>query len=170
MGQHASVAKRRTWWRWEELNLRHGAYETPALPLSYTAELDLTGRSFAILRPSSSTVAIHATQVKPGNGSEEHFTCSSGHSPGAATSSSVNLSPTRTSGRRTKRSMTTWTTTTMTTTSRTTNSTTTTMTTSKTMTTTWTMPTKAWTPISTTRRTATTPTRTTTTTSSSLHD
>src|ERR1700675_4954571 len=26
------------WWRWEELNLRHGAYETPALPLSYTAE------------------------------------------------------------------------------------------------------------------------------------
>ncbi len=25
------------WWRWEELNLRHGAYETPALPLSYTA-------------------------------------------------------------------------------------------------------------------------------------
>ena len=27
----------RTWWRWEELNLRHGAYETPALPLSYTA-------------------------------------------------------------------------------------------------------------------------------------
>ena len=22
------------WWRWEELNLRHGAYETPALPLS----------------------------------------------------------------------------------------------------------------------------------------
>src|SRR5438094_1340442 len=28
----------RVWWRWEELNLRHGAYETPALPLSYTAE------------------------------------------------------------------------------------------------------------------------------------
>src|SRR6267142_6800070 len=27
------------WWRWEELNLRHGAYETPALPLSYTADL-----------------------------------------------------------------------------------------------------------------------------------
>jgi hypothetical protein len=27
-----------SWWRWEELNLRHGAYETPALPLSYTAE------------------------------------------------------------------------------------------------------------------------------------
>src|SRR5439155_44911 len=27
----------RVWWRWEELNLRHGAYETPALPLSYTA-------------------------------------------------------------------------------------------------------------------------------------
>src|SRR5207253_8330681 len=27
----------RGWWRWEELNLRHGAYETPALPLSYTA-------------------------------------------------------------------------------------------------------------------------------------
>jgi hypothetical protein len=26
------------WWRWEELNLRHGAYETPALPLSYTAK------------------------------------------------------------------------------------------------------------------------------------
>jgi hypothetical protein len=26
------------WWRWEELNLRHGAYETPALPLSYTAD------------------------------------------------------------------------------------------------------------------------------------
>ena len=26
-----------SWWRWEELNLRHGAYETPALPLSYTA-------------------------------------------------------------------------------------------------------------------------------------
>jgi hypothetical protein len=25
------------WWRWEESNLRHGAYETPALPLSYTA-------------------------------------------------------------------------------------------------------------------------------------
>src|SRR5687767_6491265 len=30
--------KRKRWWRWEELNLRHGAYETPALPLSYTAE------------------------------------------------------------------------------------------------------------------------------------
>src|SRR5262245_55073704 len=28
------------WWRWEELNLRHGAYETPALPLSYTAEAE----------------------------------------------------------------------------------------------------------------------------------
>src|SRR5437660_10470861 len=28
----------RGWWRWEELNLRHGAYETPALPLSYTAD------------------------------------------------------------------------------------------------------------------------------------
>ena len=28
---------RLSWWRWEELNLRHGAYETPALPLSYTA-------------------------------------------------------------------------------------------------------------------------------------
>ena len=28
-----------SWWRWEELNLRHGAYETPALPLSYTAEV-----------------------------------------------------------------------------------------------------------------------------------
>jgi PLD-like domain len=27
-----------SWWRWEELNLRHGAYETPALPLSYTAD------------------------------------------------------------------------------------------------------------------------------------
>jgi hypothetical protein len=27
----------KAWWRWEELNLRHGAYETPALPLSYTA-------------------------------------------------------------------------------------------------------------------------------------
>src|SRR5438034_1084267 len=27
-----------SWWRWEELNLRHGAYETPALPLSYPAE------------------------------------------------------------------------------------------------------------------------------------
>src|SRR5436309_3174842 len=26
-----------SWWRWEESNLRHGAYETPALPLSYTA-------------------------------------------------------------------------------------------------------------------------------------
>src|SRR5262249_11967794 len=26
------------WWRWEELNLRHGAYEPPALPLSYTAD------------------------------------------------------------------------------------------------------------------------------------
>ena len=31
-------AGREEWWRWEELNLRHGAYETPALPLSYTAE------------------------------------------------------------------------------------------------------------------------------------
>ena len=29
---------KKRWWRWEELNLRHGAYETPALPLSYTAE------------------------------------------------------------------------------------------------------------------------------------
>jgi hypothetical protein len=28
---------KKRWWRWEELNLRHGAYETPALPLSYTA-------------------------------------------------------------------------------------------------------------------------------------
>ena len=28
---------RSVWWRWEESNLRHGAYETPALPLSYTA-------------------------------------------------------------------------------------------------------------------------------------
>src|SRR6266705_2885062 len=28
---------RLSWWRWEESNLRHGAYETPALPLSYTA-------------------------------------------------------------------------------------------------------------------------------------
>jgi hypothetical protein len=28
----------KSWWRWEELNLRHGAYETPALPLSYTAD------------------------------------------------------------------------------------------------------------------------------------
>src|SRR5256886_7945450 len=28
---------RLSWWRWEELNRRHGAYETPALPLSYTA-------------------------------------------------------------------------------------------------------------------------------------
>src|SRR2546430_1018993 len=28
---------RLSWWRWEELTLRHGAYETPALPLSYTA-------------------------------------------------------------------------------------------------------------------------------------
>src|SRR2546425_8192299 len=26
-----------SWWRWEGLDLRHGAYETPALPLSYTA-------------------------------------------------------------------------------------------------------------------------------------
>ena len=25
------------WWRWEDLNLRLRAYETPALPLSYTA-------------------------------------------------------------------------------------------------------------------------------------
>ena len=25
------------WWRWEDLNLRQRAYETPALPLSYTA-------------------------------------------------------------------------------------------------------------------------------------
>ena len=34
----APWAGREEWWRWEELNLRHGAYETPALPLSYTAE------------------------------------------------------------------------------------------------------------------------------------
>jgi hypothetical protein len=34
----AQQAGREEWWRWEELNLRHGAYETPALPLSYTAE------------------------------------------------------------------------------------------------------------------------------------
>src|SRR5438874_12367872 len=27
----------RGWWRWEEWSVRHGAYETPALPLSYTA-------------------------------------------------------------------------------------------------------------------------------------
>lgn len=26
-----------SWWRWEDLNLRQRAYETPALPLSYTA-------------------------------------------------------------------------------------------------------------------------------------
>ena len=27
----------KNWWRWEDLNLRQRAYETPALPLSYTA-------------------------------------------------------------------------------------------------------------------------------------
>lgn len=26
------------WWRWVDLNHRHRAYETPALPLSYTAQ------------------------------------------------------------------------------------------------------------------------------------
>ena len=36
--EHRSIeALGEKWWRWEELNLRHGAYETPALPLSYTA-------------------------------------------------------------------------------------------------------------------------------------
>ena len=34
----ANYVARESWWRWEELNLRHGAYETPALPLSYTAD------------------------------------------------------------------------------------------------------------------------------------
>lgn len=28
----------RKWWRWVDLNHRHRAYETPALPLSYTAK------------------------------------------------------------------------------------------------------------------------------------
>ena len=28
----------RNWWRWVDLNHRHRAYETPALPLSYTAQ------------------------------------------------------------------------------------------------------------------------------------
>ena len=60
------------WWRWEELNLRHGAYETPALPLSYTAELDLTGRSFAILRPGQL------------NGSDSRYSSQAGQRLGGA--------------------------------------------------------------------------------------
>ena len=31
----------RKWWRWVDLNHRHRAYETPALPLSYTATRDV---------------------------------------------------------------------------------------------------------------------------------
>src|SRR5205823_4322426 len=41
------------WWRWEELNLRHGAYETPALPLSYTAGSSVFGKSRTILPHAS---------------------------------------------------------------------------------------------------------------------
>src|SRR5439155_26323304 len=36
-GERLSAQAKQGWWRWEELNLRHGAYETCALPLSYTA-------------------------------------------------------------------------------------------------------------------------------------
>lgn len=39
------------WWRWEDLNLRQRAYETPALPLSYTAKaMTTTTKSEVIVR------------------------------------------------------------------------------------------------------------------------
>src|SRR4029077_2821889 len=62
----------RQWWRWEELNLRHGAYETPALPLSYTAEIGLTGGTFAILRPEQH------------NGSDSRYSSQAGQRLGGA--------------------------------------------------------------------------------------
>jgi hypothetical protein len=49
---HAKYAV--SWWRWEELNLRHGAYETPALPLSYTAAPPMRGTSGRILTERAS--------------------------------------------------------------------------------------------------------------------
>jgi hypothetical protein len=45
------------WWRWEELNLRHGAYETPALPLSYTA------RASDMVGPASTSVKQRALDL-----------------------------------------------------------------------------------------------------------
>ena len=40
-GPSVAEAQSGNWWRWEELNLRHGAYETPALPLSYRPDCAL---------------------------------------------------------------------------------------------------------------------------------
>jgi hypothetical protein len=45
------VVRLLSWWRWEELNLRHGAYETPALPLSYTADPKKSGQLQHVILP-----------------------------------------------------------------------------------------------------------------------
>ncbi len=45
------------WWRWEESNLRHGAYETPALPLSYTARASHMVGAAGPVRQASGTRA-----------------------------------------------------------------------------------------------------------------
>ena len=45
------VVEETGWWRWEESNLRQRAYETPALPLSYTAKPS----KLYIIRPGDST-------------------------------------------------------------------------------------------------------------------
>src|SRR3990167_6514210 len=68
-----------SWWRWEELNLRHGAYETPALPLSYTAE----GRDDR----GSRGILPQAAQVRAASGQDgEHlegllYEHEAGHAP-----------------------------------------------------------------------------------------
>src|ERR1043165_10258709 len=61
-----------SWWRWEELNLRQGDYETPALPVSYTAEIVLTGGTFAIL------------PAEQPNGSDSRYSSQAGQRLGGA--------------------------------------------------------------------------------------
>src|SRR2546428_9356733 len=59
-----SVAEARRWWRWEELNLRHGAYETPALPLSYTAGWPGRPRSERSVPHDADTQPAHVCAIK----------------------------------------------------------------------------------------------------------
>src|SRR6202022_3803046 len=61
--QAVAAARRGMWWRREDSNLRHGAYETPALP----PELRRLGRNFAQLQSGILTRPIAgARRIVPG--------------------------------------------------------------------------------------------------------
>ena len=52
------------WWRWVDLNHRHRAYETPALPLSYTARPSTIAAVFDGVQPVYLTSSPRSLRVR----------------------------------------------------------------------------------------------------------